>query len=184
MRDADTALIEASTAHIVRPFMAVDLDYPDGAVRLCSLPHQITIGGNVYYGSGAMGEISALEEGAENRSYGFTLSLSGIPGNWAEYLRGQDVQGRLVTVMIGFVDATYANVIGTQIITVGRMDTQDVQAGKTTAVLVSCESIAVDWERARVRRCTDIDHRARHPTDGFFKYQAAMENLSLSWGRA
>ena len=128
-----------------------------------------------------LGEISALEEGSENRSYGFTLQLSGIPGNWASYLRGQDVQGRMVTVRLGFVDAAHT-VIGSEIITVGRMDTQDVQAGATTAVLVSCESIAVDWERARVRRCTHIDHSTRHPTDGFFKYQAAMENINLSWG--
>ena len=73
---------------------------------------------------------------------------------------------------------------GSEIVTVGRMDTQDVLAGSTTAVVVSCESIQVDWERARVRRCTDVDHRARHPADGFFRYVAAMENINLSWGRA
>lgn len=181
-RPAAPPLITAAKQPKVRPFMAAFLDYPAGAVRLCSLPMPIQIDGDTYYGTGAMGEISPLEEGAENRSYGFTLQLSGIPGNWAEYLRGQDVQGRMVTVRLGFVDEQY-DVIGSEIITVGRMDTQDVQAGATTAVLVSCEGIGVDWERARVRRCTDADHRARHPTDGFFKYQAAMENLILSWGK-
>lgn len=181
-RPAAAPLIAAAKQPVVRPFMAANLDYPDGPVRVCSLPQPVTIGGQTYYGTGAMGEISALEEGAENRSYGFTLQLSGIPGNWAEYLRTQDVQGRMVTVYLGFVTEQY-QVIGSEIITVGRMDTQDVQAGATTAVVVSCESIGVDWERARVRRCTDADHRARHPTDGFFKYQAAMENMTLSWGK-
>ena len=181
-RPAAAPLIAASRQPVVRPFMAADLDYPDGAVRVCSLPQPITIGGQVYYGTGAMGEISALEEGPENRSYGVTLQLSGIPGNWASYLRTQDVQGRLATVYLGFVTANY-ELIGSEVITVGRMDTQDVQAGATTAVLVSCESIGVDWERARVRRCTDADHRTRHPTDGFFKYQAAMESMTLKWGK-
>ena len=58
-------------------------------MRLCSLPLQATFGGLTFYGTGAMGEISALEEGGENRSYGFSLSLSGIPGNWLDYLRSQ-----------------------------------------------------------------------------------------------
>jgi hypothetical protein len=43
--------------------------------------------------------------------------------------------------------------------------------------------VLVDWERARVRRCTDVDHRTRYPTDGFFKYVAALENQTLAWGR-
>jgi hypothetical protein len=183
-RPLATDQIEAVTATVVRPFMAVEMDYPSGFVRLCSLPVSVVIDGDTYYGTGVMGEISPLEEGAENRSYGFTLTLCGIPGSWSEYLRGQDVQGRKVRVMMGFCDATH-NVIGDPvIITVGRMDTQDVRAGKNTDVTVSCEDIRVDWERARVRLATDADHQAKHPGDTFFKYVAAMENIDLSWGRA
>ena len=67
------------SAPVVRPFMAAHLDYPDGAVRVRSLPTSVTIGGQTYYGTGVWGEISAIEAGAEARSYGFTLALSGIP---------------------------------------------------------------------------------------------------------
>lgn len=182
-RELSTELLAAVRAPIVRPFMAAHLDYPAGAVRVCSLPTSVTIGGQVYYGTGAMGEISAIEAGAEARSYGFTLALSGIPGDWAAYLRSQDVQGRAVTITLGLCDEGYA-VIGTRTIAVGRMDTQDVQVGERTAVVVACESIAVDWERARIRRYTDADHRARQAGDGFFKYIAAMESIELSWGFA
>lgn len=183
-RAAPAALVEAFTAPVVRPFMAAFLDYPDGPVRVTSLPAGTTLAldGAEWHGTGVMGQISALEEGTENRSYGFTLQLSGIPGDWGTYLRAQDVQGRRVRVYLGAVDEAY-RVIGVQVIKVGRMDTQDVQAGATTAVLVTCEDILIDWERARVRRCTDVDHQARHPGDGFFKFTAALENLSLPWGR-
>jgi len=176
--------LAAVKAPVVRPFMAVEMDYPNGFVRLCSLPIPIVIDGHTYHGTGVMGEISALEEGSENRSYGFTLTLCGIPGNWSEYLRTQDVQGRKVRVMMGFCDAMH-NIIGqAKVITVGRMDTQDVRAGANTDVTVSCEDIRVDWERARVRLATDADHKAKHPGDTFFKYVAAMENIDLSWGKA
>ena len=183
-RTAHPDTIAAAHATNVSPFTAVELDYPGGAVRLCSLPLQVAFGGLTFYGTGAMGEISALEEGGENRSYGFSLSLSGIPGNWLDYLRSQDVQGRMVRVWLGFVDAKHTIIGEPQIIAVGRMDTQDVRAGKTTSVTVSCESIAVDWERARVSYVTDVDQQAKYPGDRIFEYVAAMENLTLTWGKA
>lgn len=183
-RSLSAELVAAATAPVVRPFLAAELDYPDGAVRVCSLPLPVVIEGNTYHGTGVMGAISALEEGSENRSYGFTLTLCGIPGNWAEYLRSQDVQGRTVRVFMGFCDDKHAVIGEPVVITVGRMDTQDVRAGQTTDVTVACEDIRVDWERARVRLYTDADQQAAHPGDTFFKYIAAMENIDLTWGRA
>ena len=179
-RDAPAALIEGFQQPVVRPFLAAFLDYPAGPVRLTTLPRgQVTmIDGEVWHGAGALGQISAIEDGAESRSYGFTLSLSGIPGDWAAYLRGQDVQGRRVRIYLGLADEAW-NVVATQLVKVGRMDTQDVQVAEQTAVVVTCEDVMVDWERPRVRRCTDVDHQTRHPGDGFFKYVAALQNIIL-----
>lgn len=182
-RSLDTALLGAVKSPHVLPFMAAELMYPDGPVRVSSLPVAKVIDGQTYHGAGVMGEISELEEGSENRSYGFSLTVSGIPGDWADYLKSQDVQGRLVTIRLGFCDANYS-IIGSKIITVGRMDAQDVEVGERTAIVVSCESIAVDWERARIRRCTDADQRSQHAGDTFFKYVAALQNMSLEWGYA
>jgi hypothetical protein len=183
-RATHAELIDGFKAPVVRPFMAVLLDYPDGAVRLTSLPTGTVLGidDQDWHGAGVLGQMSGLEEGAENRSYGFTLTLSGIPGNWLAYLRTQDVQGRRVDVHLGLVDEKN-RVIRSQLIKRGRMDTQDAAAGQTTSVTVTCEDVLVDWERARVRRCTDVDHRTRYPNDGFFKYVAALENQTLAWGR-
>jgi hypothetical protein len=184
-RPAPVALLAAARAAVVRPFMACELLYPEGPVRLCSLPqgHVILVDGQSYAGTGVLGRITELEEGAENRSYGFSLELSGIPGNWADYLRSQDVQGGLVTIRLGMCDENWG-VIGSEIVTVGRMDTQDVQAGETTFVRVNCEGPHVDWERPRVRRATDIDQQARAPGDRFFRFSAAMRNFREQWGRS
>lgn len=184
-RPAPTDLLAATVAPTVRPFLAAELIYPEGPVRLTSLPtgQTILIDGQTYHGTGALGRITELEEGAENRSYGFSLELSGIPGNWAEYLRGQDVQGGLVTIRLGMCQAD-GSVIGSEIVTVGRMDTQDVQAGETTYVRVNCEGPNVDWERPRVRRATNVDQQTRSPGDEFFKFCAAMRNFRERWGRS
>lgn len=184
-RPAPVELLAAARAPVVRPFMAAELIYPAGPVRLCSLPHGVTVlvDGQSYAGTGALGRITELEEGSENRSYGFALELSGIPGNWADYLRAQDVQGGLVTIRLGMCDEQWT-VIGSEIVTVGRMDTQDVQAGESTFVRVNCEGPNVDWERPRVRRATDVDQQTRNAGDRFFKFTAAMRNFREQWGRS
>lgn len=180
MSTTPAALVEAFTAPHVRPFMAVLLDYPAGPVRLTSLPHGNTliIDNEEWLATGELGQMSAIESGTELRSYGFTLTLSGIPGNWGAYLRGQDVLGRRVRVYLGAVNERY-EVLAVKCIKTGRMDAQDVATGDTTTVNLTCEDVMVDWERARTRRMTDVDHRTRHPSDGFFKFMAAMENLTL-----
>lgn len=188
-RDLTPAEIEAATAPVVLPFFAVEMDYPDGMVRATTLDRPITLTSNAtgqpaeFKGVGQLGGIGDIEDGSENRSYGYSITLSGIPAEFAQYLLQQDPHGRPVWVMLGLVSPAYEVLM---VRTIGKafMDAQDMQAGDRLAVVVNCESAAVDWERARVRRYTDADHRARHPNDGFLKYVAAMENMTLSWGRA
>lgn len=184
MRTASTAFLDAANNATVSPFFAAELMYPDGPVRVTSLPQNITHAGNVWYGTGVLGELSPLEEGNENRSYGFELTLSGIPGDWSAYLRGQDVQGGLVTIMLGFVNPETWSVLALETITVGRMDTQDVVSGETTAVKVVCEGPGVDWERPRVRRATNVDQQTRAPGDTFFRFAPAMRDFREEWGRS
>lgn len=179
-RAASAAFVTGFKQPVVRPFLAARLDYPSGPVRLTTLPRgqTVMIDGQPWHGAGVLGQISALEDGPESRSYGFTLALSGIPGAWAEYLRAQDVQGRPVRIWLGLADSSWG-VVATQLVKVGRMDTQDVQVADQTAVIVTCEDVMVDWERPRVRRCTDVDHQTRHPGDPFFQYVAALQNIVL-----
>lgn len=179
-REASAPFIDGFKQPLVHPFLAALLDYPAGPVRMTTLPRgqTVMIDGEVWHGAGVLGQVSSLEDGAESRSYGFSLSLTGIPGDWAAYLRAQDVQGRAVRIWLGLADPAW-NVVATQLVKVGRMDTQDVAVGEQTAVVVTCEDVMVDWERARVRRYTDVDHQARHPGDAAFKYVAALQNIIL-----
>ena len=192
------ALVDASRRDTVRPFLAAELMYPRGPVRVTSLDRSVLLtspnaGGLVtFYGVGVMGEVSPIEEGGEDRSYGVQLTLAGMPNtltvdgelqSMSEYLRAQDVQGRPYALIFGLVDRLY-QVIATDVIQLGRMDVQDVLAGETTAIVVSCESIQVDWERAQSSRYTDVDQQRRHPGDRFLEYIAALENMDLPWGRS
>jgi len=183
-RAASPELIAASLAPAVSPVFAVELIYPDGPVRLCSAPVSIVIEGNTFYGTGAMGGISRIEQGIENRSYGFTLSLTGIPAEFSSYLRSQDPYGGRVVVWFGLVNTQSHALIGARRIRTGRIDTQDVQAGEVLSVDVSVEAFNLDWARPRIERYTDQSQRDRAPGDRFFKYVSAIPNMSLAWGRS
>lgn len=182
-RDINPATLSASRGDHVRPFLTIDLDYPDGVVRATSLQQTIVIGGNTYYGMGVLGSLSEVVEGTESRSYGVTASISGIPGDFAEYLQSQDVQGRTATIKMGMMDQGFELIGDLVTVFVGRMDTQDITVGDNTAVTVSIESLLIDWERPRIRRYTDVDQRAKYPNDRGFEYVAALQNMKLRWGR-
>lgn len=183
-RAAPAELLAAVAGPQLVPFVAVEAMYPDGPVRLCSLPRGATVlaDGQTYYGTGALGSITDLSESTDNPSDGFAIELAGIPGNFGAYLRGQDVQGQPVTVRFG-VCTPAGQALASTVVMVGIMDTQDVQAGEETWVRVVCEGPGVDWERARVSRVTHVDQTQRHPGDRIFKYVAAMENFTIAWGR-
>jgi hypothetical protein len=181
-RDLDTATAAHSQGAVVRPVLLVELDYPDGMVRCCSADQSITWSGQTYLAVGAMGAVSAVQEGTEAQSYGVTLSLSGVPGRWGRYLIDQQVQGRSAVIRLAFLNAG-CQLIGEPLpVFVGRMDTQDISVGEDTSVQVALESLLVDWERNCSRRYTDVDQRARCPTDRGLEYVAATANAEFHWG--
>lgn len=185
-RDLTTAEVALVTGHNVPSFGAAEISYADGFVRLCSLPVReisllsaMTGGQETFYGCGSMGAVSSMQAGAEARSYGITLTLSGIPGNWASYLRTQDVQGRPIRVYRGFCDRLYVPRLFRSV-WVGRGDTQTCRVGgDATDVTISAENVLIDWERGRVRHYTDVDQQSRYPGDLFMQYMAALENMVL-----
>ena len=183
-RGLHPAVEETILSPLVRPFLVLDADYPDGPVRATTLDRNVVIDGEMYWNTNVLGSVSGLTEGAEQQSYATTVALSGVPGNFMRYLASQKVQGRLAKIRLGFINKDF-EVIGELVtIFVGRMDTQDVSAGKTTGVAVTVQSLLVDWERARVRRFTDADQQVRYPGDRGLEYVAAVADMTILWGRS
>lgn len=183
-REIDDQSLAAAESQNPRPFLTIELDYPDGAVRASSLAYNVVIDGNEFLGLSVLGTLSEITEGSEQQSYGVTATLAGVPGNFSAYLTNQDVQGRLATICLGFVNAKHQVIGEMTTVFVGRMDTQDIQAGKTSAVQVAIESLFIDWERPRSRRYTDVDQQFRYPGDVGFEYVAAVANMTIKWGAA
>lgn len=173
----------AALADNVRPFSLVEIEFPDGMARACSLPFDCEIDGKVFSGIPVLGSIGEITEGPENRSYGVALTLAGIPLSFVDYILAQDVKGREVTLWIGFLNDENEIIGDVYKVFVGLADTLDLKVGQESAVQIAAESILILWERPKTRRYTPADQRARFPGDAGLDYVGSMVSKELPWGR-
>jgi hypothetical protein len=175
---AQTAVAQETVVRSV----AVALDFPSGVARWNSSPADITIGGETFLGVGALGTISAAEEGIELRSYGMTVGISGIPRDAIAIALGQAYQGRAATVWEVMLDSTtWLPVADPVVIFRGRMDQMDITLGASAEVSVKLENRLTDWERPKIVRYTDADQRKRDASDGSFRFVPATTEKEIIW---
>lgn len=175
---AQTAVADETVVRTV----AVELDFPSGFVRWNASPADITISGNTFSGVGALGAITAAEEGTELRSYGLTVKLTGIPRDAIALALAEDYQGRAATVWdVPLNDTTWQPVADPVVIFRGRMDQMDIGLGEMAEVSMKLENRLTDWERPKIKRYTDVDQRDRDANDGSFRFVAASTDKEIIW---
>lgn len=181
-RGISTAAKAAAADETVVRSLAVELDFPAGFVRWNSSPSDIVINGDAFLGLGALGTISAAEEGIELRSYGMTVGVTGVPRDAVAIALGQAYQGRRGTVWEVILDGTtWLPVSDPFVIFRGRMDQMDITLGSSAEVTVKLENRLTDWERPRIRRYTDAEQRRRDAADGSFRFLAATTEKEIIW---
>lgn len=173
--------LTAVTGEVVARTMAVALDFPGGVVRWNGSTVDIAIGGNTFLGIGVLGSIGVIEEGAENRAYGITVGISGIPRDSVALALTQEYQGRPATIWEVQLDANGMPIGTPPLVFRGRMDQMSVTLGDTATVTVRLENRLADWERARVRRYTDEDQKRLFPTDKGFEFITATVDKDIVW---
>lgn len=184
MRDLQQFLVDAVNSPHIRPFTLVMLDFPEGPVRASSLPFDVTLAGETYYGVSLLGTVSEISEGLEQRSYGVNVTLNGIPSEFCTYISRQKVQGRPLKIGLGFLD-NEDRIIGEPLWPfTGRMDTLDMKIGPETSVSIAGETLLIDWERPRLRKFTDADQKSHFPGDRGLEHVAEVASKELVWGRA
>lgn len=181
-RGLTSAAAAAVGAEVAARQLAVALDFPSGIARWNSSPADIVIDGQTFFGVGALGSMSAAEEGRELRAYGMTVGLTGVPRDAVALALGQAYQGRPGTVWNVALDpTTWLPVDAPMVIFRGRMDQMDITLGETAQITVRLENRLTDWERAKISRYTDQDQRKRAPSDGSFRFVSATTEKEIIW---
>lgn len=183
------AAIEAST---YRPVYFIRLEYDEGIERACTAPFSIwfddegTGTDNEFIGVGALGTISAIEEGSELRAYGMSASLTGVDPAQLAVALDSKYQGRPAYVWLGFLDANHVLIDTPVLVFSGMMDTQPIELGHTGSISVTIENVMARWENPNPEnlRYTSADQQSRYPGDLGYEFASVTAAREIVWGRA
>ena len=157
----------------------VKLDIENAPVYVNSSGVSLYWDGQEYLGVGSLGEISGLGDNTDMSAAQITLGISGIPIENINDLSVNDYQERSVHVWQNDLDRNH-QVISSQLMWAGRMDTADVELGSTAMIQMRCESALARWNRASPRRMNHQHQQILYPDDYGLQYVAASENVSIT----
>jgi len=181
-RGLSSGVAAASVAEVVLRTVAVDLDFPSGAVRLNGSPADLEWGGLTFLGVGGLGAISVVEEAAELRAYDLTLQLSGIPRDMVALALTEQYQRRTGTVWeVIFDRTTHLPITDPVVIFRGRMDQMAVTLGDMATIQVTLQNRLADWETPRILRYTHEDQQRLHPDDLGLRFVSDTVQKQLFW---
>ena len=183
-RDIPSSLITALESGEFSPFYAIDLNFFNGSGNVAA-PLYLWTGvgdksanGNTYTGAGDLLSIGNLEEAAELKASGLTLSLSGVPSNLLLAALSHEYSGRDCNVYFG-VEGN-SNLI--EVFT-GYMDTMTIDdSPETSTITLTVENRLIDLERVNPFRYTQENHKTLYSNDTFFSYVSDLQDQSIEWG--
>ena len=188
-RDITSAFNTAITSKVVRPLMAVELEFSDGTLRMWNGYGDITMtaGGSskTFTGAGDLLGISEIEESDILSMSGVTLTLSGIKSSLISTALSAQYTNRNGAIYLGLFD-TSANVIA-DIYTLfkGKMDVLNISEGQqTTMIQLKLESRLVSFEKASNRMYTLEDQKVDYSNDLGFEFIPDLQDKEIIWGKA
>ena len=188
-RNITTAFKNAITSKVVRPIMAVELDFSDGVLKMWNGYGDLTMtaGGSskTFTGAGDLLGISEIEESDILSMSGVTLTLSGIKSSLISTALSAQYTNRNGAIYLGLFD-TSANVIA-DVYTLfkGKMDVLNISEGQqTTMIQLKLESRLVSFEKASNRMYTLEDQKVDYSNDLGFEFIPDLQDKEIIWGKA
>lgn len=167
----------------LNPFIAIDLAFDSGAVRLWNGYGDLTINSATYTGAGTLLQISEVEETGEVAAKGITMTLTGIESSIISVALAENYQNRSAKIYIGTLAEN--NAVSTYQLFGGRLDVMTIEeSGETATIAVTAENRLIDLERPRSRRFTSEDQKSLYPNDLGLDYVNDLQDKTLDWGKS
>ena len=188
-RDITSAFNTAITNQVVKPIIAVELDFSDGILRLWNgygnLP--LTIDGlshGTFTGQGDMLAVTEVEESATLSMSGVTLTLAGIKSSLISTALGANYTNRNGAIYLGLFDTSNNVIADVYTLFKGKMDVLNIQEGPDTAVItLKLESRLITFEKPSNRMYTLEDQQVDFPNDIGFEFIPDLQVKSIVWGK-
>lgn len=182
-RDLTASVITQLQSASVEVGILFEGEFASGWVRLWSGIGSLSWDSKTWTGTGNLLGISGIDETAEVRASGMTVSLSGVPSDLLSAALGDARSGRIGRVYLAFFSG--GSIVADPILQFeGRLDVPAIEDGPETATIsISYESELIDLERARERRYTPEDQQIDFAGDLGFDYVASLQDAQITWGR-
>lgn len=168
-----------------RPAVLVKIGSADGDVLMWTGLGPLTWNGMTFQGTGALLEISAIEEAADVAATGITIGLNGIPSALVSYALSAARQGAAAVVWFGTVTAGGALVDTPIRLFNGRTDVPEIDDDpERPRITITAESRMIDARRSRVRRYTPEDQALTDPDDLGFDFVAGLQEKEFVFGKS
>lgn len=183
-RDLPTPLSDAIAERVVRPFIALHIDFPD-PVFAWTGRGTLQFNDEEWQGIAGVASIDTIGEDTEGSATGVKATLYGVPTEFRTDIHDQAVRGCLYELFVGALDETYQEVVGVKLVWRGRLGGYEINdGGETLTVTASGESRQIDQRRPTIRRFTSEYQKRKYPGDLFFDYTPRMVEIAVLWGKA
>ena len=183
-RGFPSAVLTALSSDHVALVTFAKLEFPSGTLYLHNSIGTYTWGGNDWLGTGDLGEISQLEEGAQISPYKITLSLSGLDATISGAALTEDYYLQPVTVYLGVLNANDVLIADPTIVWEGAMDQMQLSVGAADGdtIVLTAESELARFDKASNLKYTDAQLQSDSAGSLGFEFMADIEGAKIRWG--
>ena len=185
-RGFPSAVLNALSSEHVALVTFAKLEFPSGTLYVHNSIGTYTWGGEDWLGTGDLGEISQIEEGADVSPYKLTLSLSGLDPNVSAAALTEDYYLQPVTVYLGVLDSSDDLIADPTVVWEGAMDQMIVSVGAESGDVIS---LTAESELARFNKASNLKYTSAQLQKDFagdlgFDLMADIDGAKLRWGDA
>jgi hypothetical protein len=147
-------------------------------IRLWTGVGDLSHSGNTYTGAGDLMVISDLEEAAELKASGMTISLSGVNDSALLPALSYEYTGRSCKVFLMINKNTSLIEVFS-----GFMDTMTIEdSSESSQITLTVENKLVDLDRTNPFRYTQESHSLLYSGDTFFSYVQDLQDQEVQFG--
>ena len=187
-RSITTAFNNAITSQVVRPLLAVELEFSTGTLRFWNGYGDLTMtaGGssNTFTGLGDLMGVSAVSESDQVEAIGASLSLTGIKSSLISSALSANYTNRNASIFLGLFDTNKSVIADVYTLFKGKMDIMKIDEGAESATIVlNLENRLIALDSPKERRYTHEDQQLSFSGDLGFEFVPDLQDKEIIWGK-
>jgi len=187
-RSITTAFKNAIKSSVVRPFLAVELEFSTGTLRFWNGYGDLTMtaGGssNTFTGLGDLLGVSPISESDQIEAIGASLSLTGIKSSFISTALTGNYTNRNASIFFGVFDTSKNVISDVYTLFKGKMDIMKIDEGSESATItLNLENRLIALDRPLNRRFTHEDQQERFSGDLGLEFVPDLQDKEIIWGK-